>query len=58
VLHWALIFLAVTIIAAILGFGGITATAAGIAQILFVIFLGLFVISLMFAVTQRHPPAV
>jgi uncharacterized membrane protein YtjA (UPF0391 family) len=35
-LHWALIFLVVALIAALLGFAGIAAAAAGIARILFV----------------------
>ena len=43
-LHWALLFLVVAIIAGILGFGGIAATAAGIAEVLFFIFIVLFAI--------------
>jgi uncharacterized membrane protein YtjA (UPF0391 family) len=46
-LRWALVFLAVTIVAAVFGFGGIAAEAAWIAKILFVVFLALFVISLV-----------
>ncbi len=38
-LYWALVFLVVAIIAGALGFGGIAGTSAGIAQILFFIFL-------------------
>ncbi|SPJ31814.1 unnamed protein product [Candidatus Protochlamydia amoebophila UWE25] len=34
-LRWAITFLIIAIIAAIFGFGGIAATATGIAQILF-----------------------
>lgn len=41
-LRWALIFLVVALIAAAFGFGGIAVAAAGIAQILFYVFLGLF----------------
>lgn len=41
-LSWAVIFFAVAIIAAIFGFGGIASASAGIAQILFLIFLALF----------------
>lgn len=44
---WALIFLVVAIVAAILGFGGIAGAAAGIAQVLFWIGLALFVIALI-----------
>ena len=42
-LYWALIFLVVALIAAVFGFGGIASASAGIAQILFFIFLLLFV---------------
>ena len=38
-LHYALVFFVVALIAALLGFGGIAAGAAGIARILFVVFL-------------------
>jgi uncharacterized membrane protein YtjA (UPF0391 family) len=38
-LHYAIVFLIVALIAAVFGFGGIAAGAAGIAKILFVIFL-------------------
>lgn len=45
-LYWALVFLVVAIIAGALGFGGIAGTSAGVAQILFFIFLAFLVISL------------
>lgn len=47
-LRWAIGFLVIALIAAVLGFGGIAGTATGIAKILFVVFLLLFVISLLF----------
>lgn len=46
-LSWALTFLVVALIAAALGFGGIAGTAAGIAKVLFFVFLVLFLISLV-----------
>lgn len=46
-LSWALIFFALAIVAGIFGFGGIASASAGIAQILFVIFLVLFIGSLV-----------
>jgi uncharacterized membrane protein YtjA (UPF0391 family) len=46
-LTWALIFLGIAIVAAIFGFGGIVAAAAGIAKVLFYIFVVLFVIFLI-----------
>jgi len=47
VLYWALVFLVVSLVAALFGFGGIAATAAGIAQILFYIFIVLFLATLI-----------
>ncbi len=44
-LQWALTFLVVALIAAVLGFGGIAAGAVEMARILFVIFLVLFIIA-------------
>jgi uncharacterized membrane protein YtjA (UPF0391 family) len=46
-LHYAVVFLIIALIAAALGFGGIAGTAAGIAKILFLVFLVLFVVSLI-----------
>jgi uncharacterized membrane protein YtjA (UPF0391 family) len=44
-LHWALTFLVVALIAGVLGFGGIASTSIEIAQILFVVFLVLFLVA-------------
>ena len=46
-LNWAVTFLVVALIAALLGFTGIAGTAIGIAKILFYVFLILFVVSLV-----------
>ena len=46
-LRWAVIFLIVAIVAAVLGFGGIAGEAVGIAKILFWVFLILFIIGLV-----------
>jgi uncharacterized membrane protein YtjA (UPF0391 family) len=46
-LHYAIVFLVVAIIAAVLGFGVIAGTAAWIAKILFVVFLILAVVSFL-----------
>lgn len=42
-LGWALTFLIVALVAALFGFGGIASASAGIAQVLFFVFLVLFV---------------
>jgi len=47
-LSWALTFLIIALIAAVLGFGVIAGTAAAIAKILFLVFLVLFIVSLFF----------
>jgi uncharacterized membrane protein YtjA (UPF0391 family) len=38
-LHWAIVFFVIALIAAFLGFGGIAGTAVGIAKLLFIGFL-------------------
>jgi uncharacterized membrane protein YtjA (UPF0391 family) len=44
-LGWALTFFVLAIIAAALGFGGIAGASAGIAQVLFFVFLALLVVT-------------
>jgi len=56
-LYWALIFLAIALVAGVLGFGGIMAGAAWIAKILFFVFLVLFVIGLIANLARRSPSA-
>jgi len=52
-LGWSLLFFIVAIVAAVFGFGGIAEASADIAQILFFIFLVLFVVSLIIGVMRR-----
>jgi uncharacterized membrane protein YtjA (UPF0391 family) len=52
-LYYALVFLLVSILAAIFGFGGIAIASAGIAKILFFVFIVLFIISLITHVSRR-----
>ncbi|HTP43875.1 MAG TPA: DUF1328 domain-containing protein [Candidatus Acidoferrum sp.] len=52
-LRWTLIFLVVAMIAGIFGFAGIMLAAAGIAKLLFYVFLVLFVVSLAVSVVSR-----
>ncbi|HTP46440.1 MAG TPA: DUF1328 domain-containing protein [Casimicrobiaceae bacterium] len=52
-LHYALVFFVIAIVAAIFGFGGIAAGAVEIAKILFFIFLILFVVSLVVGLVRR-----
>lgn len=46
-LRWAFIFLIVSIIAAIFGFGGISEASADIAKILFYVFISIFALMLL-----------
>jgi uncharacterized membrane protein YtjA (UPF0391 family) len=52
-LRWALIFLVVAIIAGIFGFAGVMVAAAGIAKLLFYVFIILFLVSLLMSVFNR-----
>jgi uncharacterized membrane protein YtjA (UPF0391 family) len=53
VLYYALVFLLVAILAAVFGFGGIAVVSAGVAKILFFIFIVLFVVSLITHLARR-----
>jgi uncharacterized membrane protein YtjA (UPF0391 family) len=46
-LGWALGFLLLALVAALFGFGGIASASAGIAQVLFVLFLVLFAVTVV-----------
>jgi len=53
-LHYAIVFFVIALVAALFGFTGIAAGAVEIAKILFFIFLVLFVISLVFGLVRRQ----
>ncbi len=46
-LYWAVVFFIIAIAAGVFGFGGIAAASAGIAKVLFFIFIIGFIISLV-----------
>lgn len=52
-LNAAIIFFIIALIAAVFGFGGIASASAGIAQILFVVFLILFVGALILRAVRK-----
>ena len=52
-LNWALVFLVVALIAGVLGFTSIAGTSIAIAKILFLVFLVLFVVSLIMGIGRR-----
>ena len=52
-LHYAVIFLVVALIAAAVGFGGVAGVAMEGARLLFWVFIALFVISLIAGVIRR-----
>lgn len=47
-LHYAVVFLVIALVAALFGFGGIAAGAVGIAKILFFVFIILAIASFLF----------
>ena len=55
-LSWALAFLVIALVAALFGFGFIASTFAAVGQILFFVFLVLFVLSLLFGMMRRPTP--
>lgn len=56
--YWALIFFVVAIVAADFGSGNIAAGAATIAQVLFFLFLVLFVVALITGLVRGREPRV
>ena len=52
-LYWTLVFLMVAVVAGILGFGAVAFAAAGIAKLLFFIFLLAFLVSLVTHLGRR-----
>lgn len=57
-ISWAITFLVIALIAAVLGFGGIAGTAVGIAKIIFFVAIVLFLISAIFGVIRGRSPTV
>jgi uncharacterized membrane protein YtjA (UPF0391 family) len=53
-LYWAFVFLVIAVITGLFGAGGFASTAAGIAQVLFFIFLIIFVAALVTRRTIRR----
>jgi uncharacterized membrane protein YtjA (UPF0391 family) len=52
-LHWAVIFLIVAIIAAFFGFGGVAGTAMGGAQMLFYAAIALLIVTAVISLVRR-----
>jgi len=52
-LYYALVFFLIAIVAAVFGFGGVSIAAAGIAKILFFLFLVVFLVTLVMGVARR-----
>jgi len=55
-LYWAVVFFVISLIAALFGFTGIAIAFAGIAKILFFVFVVLFILTLIFG-WRRRPPS-
>jgi uncharacterized membrane protein YtjA (UPF0391 family) len=52
-LHYAIVFFIIALVAALFGFGGIAAGAVGIAKLLFFVFVILAVASLLYGLIRR-----
>jgi uncharacterized membrane protein YtjA (UPF0391 family) len=52
-LHYAIVFFVIALIAALFGFGGIAAGAAGIAKILFFVFVIMAVVTFVMSLIRR-----
>jgi uncharacterized membrane protein YtjA (UPF0391 family) len=57
-LGWALTFLVIALIAAVLGFGGIAGFAVEIAKIIFFVAIALFLISALIGLFRGRTPTV
>lgn len=55
-LGWALTFLIVALVAAVLGFGGIAGAAVEIAKIIFFVAIALFVVSFVVGLVRGRRP--
>ena len=53
-LHYAVVFFDIALIAALFGFGGIAASAVGIGKVLFLVFAVLAVASFLFGLLKRR----
>jgi uncharacterized membrane protein YtjA (UPF0391 family) len=53
-LHYAVVFFVIALIAALFGFGGIASSAVGIAKILFIVFAILAVASFLFGFIKKN----
>ena len=53
-LHYAVVFFVVALLAALFGFGGIAESAVGIGKVLFLVFAVLAVASFLFGLLKRR----
>lgn len=52
-LHYAVVFFVIALIAAVFGFGGIAAGAVGIAKILFFIFIAIALVTFVLSLIKK-----
>ena len=57
-LRWALVFAIIAVVAAALGFGGLSDTSATIAKLFALVFVVLFVVTLIFGRTAVSGPTI
>ena len=54
-LQWALVFLIIAVVAALFGFGIVATSIAGMAKLLFFVFLALFLVALITGSFLQRP---
>ena len=57
-LQWALTFLVIALVAAVLGFGGVAAISVEMARMVFGVFIVLFIISALMHVLRGKAPLI
>jgi uncharacterized membrane protein YtjA (UPF0391 family) len=55
-LYWAMVFLLIALVAAVLGFGFVATGLAVVAKVLFFVFMGLFALSLVTSMARAQRP--
>jgi len=55
-LGWAITFLLIAIVAGVLGLGGVAVLATDIAQLLFIVFIALFIVAAVVSALKGKPP--
>lgn len=55
--YWAIVYFVITVIAAFMGFSGVAVAFAGVAKILFFVFLVIFILTFVFGLIESSKPS-